>query len=176
MQFTFPKTTSTLNSCIHPLTVWWFRINCGRLDICGFACGTMSHAKLFLVWCVPVNSYGHVRTVSTPKKGGEWRLKSFHDQSPGKNRTGPGSTSRPMDLQTDTLAPPSGSWDILFLPVCLTVRFMKFLLLFCSLNLVIFGLKALDILWTILPGPFLILEVLLTRSEDVLDIWLQSSN
>ena len=32
------------------------------------------------------------------RKGGEWPSKLFHDQSPWKYGTGPGSNSRPLDL------------------------------------------------------------------------------
>ena len=35
-------------------------------------------------------------------EGGEWPQKSFHDQSPRKYGAGPGSNSRPLDLQSDT--------------------------------------------------------------------------
>ena len=78
---------------------------------------------------VPVNSYGHVRTVSSPnhtfflskldkaiylylpcswqaflnqRKGGEWPKKLFHEQSQWKYGTGPGSNLQPLDLQLDT--------------------------------------------------------------------------
>ena len=35
-------------------------------------------------------------------KGGEWPYKLFHDQSPRKYETGPGSNLRPLDLQSDS--------------------------------------------------------------------------
>ena len=36
------------------------------------------------------------------RKGGEWPLKLFHDQSTRKYGTGPGSNSRPLNLQSDS--------------------------------------------------------------------------
>ena len=36
------------------------------------------------------------------RKGGEWPLKLFHDQSPRKYGIGPGSNLQPLDLQSDS--------------------------------------------------------------------------
>ena len=77
------------------------------------------HAACVFLWFslllnVPVNSYCHVGTISSPNhtfflgkwlisnlQWGEWSLKLFHDQPPRKYGTSPGSNLRSLYLLSD---------------------------------------------------------------------------